>query len=114
MSFIVLQNKSIISPASYLKTARKLAEIHGYEPDMLTFSKNPSKKLSYNNVDFGSSSNNDYIIYKSMERIGLIGLGEAEKHRKRYLARASKIKGNWKSNPISKNNLSMKILWNGS
>jgi hypothetical protein len=46
MSFIVLQNKSIISPASYLKTARKLAEIHGYEPDMLTFSKNPSKKLT--------------------------------------------------------------------
>ena len=31
--------------------------------------------------------------------------------RRLYLARATKIKGNWKDNPYSPNNLSIHILW---
>jgi hypothetical protein len=31
--------------------------------------------------------------------------------RRRYLARATNIKGNWKDNPYSPNNLSINILW---
>lgn len=33
--------------------------------------------------------------------------------RERYLARATKIKGNWKDNPYSSNNMSINLLWNG-
>lgn len=32
--------------------------------------------------------------------------------RNRYLARATKIKGNWASNKYSPNNLSINLLWN--
>jgi type III secretory pathway component EscR len=35
-----------------------------------------------------------------------------DKRQKNYLARASNIKGNWKNNKYSSNNLSQKILWN--
>ncbi len=31
--------------------------------------------------------------------------------RKAYLARATKIKQNWKDDPYSKNNLSINLLW---
>lgn len=34
-----------------------------------------------------------------------------DKKRELYLKRATKIKGNWKSNPYSPNNLSINILW---
>ena len=34
-----------------------------------------------------------------------------EAKRKRYLARATKIKGNWKSNKFSPNNLAIHLLW---
>ncbi len=34
-----------------------------------------------------------------------------EKRRNAYLSRATKIKGDWKDNPYSSNNLSIHILW---
>jgi len=34
-----------------------------------------------------------------------------KKRQSNYLARASNIKGNWKDNLYSSNNLSQKILW---
>lgn len=100
-----------ITPNKYLKIAKSTAEKYGYNPDLLKFSEKSDKKLSYNNINFGSSSNKDYIIYKNLEEQNLIPKGEAEKNRKNYLARSSKIKGNWKSNVNSKNNLAMRILW---
>ena len=35
-----------------------------------------------------------------------------EKRKQQYLARATKIKGNWKDNKFSKNNLAINLLWN--
>jgi hypothetical protein len=35
-----------------------------------------------------------------------------EKRKQQYLARATKIKGNWKDNKFSKNNLAIHLLWN--
>jgi hypothetical protein len=101
-----------ISPRMYLQTAKKYAISHGYNPNLLTFSTKPKYKLSYDNINFGSAINNDYILYKSLELHGLANEGEAEKHRTNYLKRSSAIKGNWRNNPKSRNNLSMKILWN--
>jgi hypothetical protein len=34
-----------------------------------------------------------------------------ENRRRNYLKRASNIKGNWKDNPYSKNNLAIHLLW---
>lgn len=35
-----------------------------------------------------------------------------ENRRKRYLARAKAIKGNWRTDKYSRNNLSISLLWN--
>lgn len=35
-----------------------------------------------------------------------------EKRRDNYLNRTSKIRGDWRSNPYSSNNLSRRLLWN--
>ena len=50
-------------------------------------------------VDFGHMEYEDFTKHKDNDR------------RLRYLRRAIKIKGNWKSNPYSPNNLSINILW---
>jgi hypothetical protein len=103
--------KNGLTPNNYLKLAKSKAEKNGFNPNLLKLSDNADKKLSYNNIDFGSSSNKDYIIYQHLEKQKLINDGESEKHRKNYLSRALKIKGNWKNKPLSKNNLAIKILW---
>ena len=51
-------------------------------------------------VHFGSLGYEDYTKHNDIAR------------RNKYLARATKIKGDWKDNPYSPNILSLKILWN--
>ena len=50
-------------------------------------------------VHFGAMGYEDYTKHKDDDR------------RKRYLARATKIKGDWKEDKYSPNNLSIHILW---
>ena len=50
-------------------------------------------------VSFGQMKYEDFTKHKSRKR------------RKNYLTRSAKIKGNWRKNPFSANNLSRKILW---
>lgn len=50
-------------------------------------------------VHFGALGMEDFTKHKSLER------------RRLYIARASNIKGNWKNNKYSPNNLSLRILW---
>jgi hypothetical protein len=50
------------------------------------------------------------------DHFGAMGYEDNTKHqddnrRQRYLARATKIKGNWKEDKYSPNNLSIHILW---
>lgn len=50
-------------------------------------------------IHFGQIGYEDYTKHKDKER------------RKNYLTRAGNIKGNWKNNKYSPNNLSINILW---
>jgi hypothetical protein len=55
-------------------------------------------------------------IKKKWVHFGQIGYEDFTKHknknrRKNYLARSTKIKGNWKKNKYSPNNLSINLLW---
>jgi len=50
-------------------------------------------------VSFGQIGFQDFTKHKNLER------------RKRYLNRATNMRGNWKDNPYSANNLSINILW---
>jgi hypothetical protein len=109
MSYFVkrLQVKGI-DPDNYLDIMRRIAKDAGYNPEDLQFSKKKGKKLVYQNVHFGNSNNNDFVIYYLTE-----GEQEAMKRRRMYLARATKIGGDWDDNPISPNNLAIRIIWSG-
>jgi hypothetical protein len=99
-----------VSPEAYLKKARSKAKKHG---------------LAYKHLGFSSDEKHKLQIPKangSLVRFGAVGLGDhvlyslthdpnADEHRRRYLARATKIKGNWKKDPYSPNNLAIHILW---
>jgi hypothetical protein len=52
-------------------------------------------------IHFGDNRYEDFTKHNDLER------------RKRYLDRASKIKGNWKKDKYSPNNLAINLLWDG-
>lgn len=98
-------------PGIYLKDARIIAAKRGYNPKLLNFSDKPNKKLNYNGVNFGQVNYNDFLIYKHLERAGKIPKDAANKKMSSYRARATKIKGDWKDDIQSPNNLAINILW---
>ena len=104
-------NKIGFPESIYLKLARYKAKKYGLNPNKLNFSNQKLKKLNYDGVDFGSSLNNDFIIYNFFEIKGKEPEGTAKERRRLYKKRALNIKGEWKKNKISPNNLSINILW---
>lgn len=103
--------KEYMNKELYLKIARQIAKRNKYNPKLLELANDGKHKLVYNGVKFGSLLNNDYIIYSYLAKRGDITQKEADEHRRKYLARATKIKGNWKDNIESPNNLAIRILW---
>jgi len=94
-----------ITHDQYMKVAMKAAKDNGYNPDKLEMCEDGIHKLKYEDVPFGRVGYNDYIIYT------LTNNKDADKHRDAYRARATKIKGKWKDNKNSPNNLAINILW---
>jgi len=88
-------------PKKVLKNA-----IHFYGPDVY--------------IDVSTRKDKKYMIFddvnKKMVHFGQMGYQDFTKTKNKnkqalYLARATKIKGNWKENPFSPNNLSINLLW---
>jgi hypothetical protein len=85
--------------------AQKMAYKYLGKTAKLYPAKNPSKKYSifdpHNKkwVEFGQIGYENFTKHKDKKR------------RKNYLTRSKNIKGDWKKNKYSRNNLSMKILW---
>lgn len=111
MSFKESIEKAGYTLDNYLAIAKRKASKYGYQPKMLKLSESPYYKLNYDGVNFGSAQNKDFIIYSMEAKSKLITKEEAKKHQEAYLARATKIKGEWKNNNKSKNNLAIRILW---
>ena len=102
-----------LTPTAYLKKAKQFAKKAGYNPKHLTLAEDGKHKLSMkqpdgSNVFFGSVGNGDFILWSKQNQM------DGQKKRKAYLARATKIKGDWKDNKFSKNTLAISILWDGS
>ena len=99
----------------YMAKAKELAESQGYDPSKLDMSEDEDHKLVYHSPDgdryFGKVSYADYIIWTWLEHKGEVPEGTADKRRMAYRARATKIKGNWKKDKYSPNNLAINILW---
>ena len=96
--------------SDYLRKARANAKAYGLDPKKLTMG-DGKHKFSYDGIGFGLKSYNDFLLLSAEEKAGRVPKGTAEKKRKAYRARAEKIKGNWKDNKISPNNLAIHILW---
>lgn len=94
----------------YLKKAKAFAKKAGYKNwNNLKYATDGVHKLELDGVKFGRKGYGDFIDYGMND-----GSKEAQKHRKAYLARATNIKGSWKDDPMSKNNLAIKVLWGGA
>jgi hypothetical protein len=93
----------------YLAIAKLLAKKAGYKDwDSLRRASDGDHKLELRGVKFGRKDYGDFIKY-SLEK----GMDEAKKHRDAYLARATKIRGDWAKDMYSPNSLAIKILWGG-
>jgi hypothetical protein len=102
-------NNKILELAKYSDFDVAQEKAYKYLGDDAVLFYSPKKDKKYriydpNNdkwVDFGSFNPPmmDYTKHKD------------EKRRENYLRRATNIKGNWRNNPYSPNNLSLHLLW---
>ena len=90
---------------SDIRKVNKLSKLI-YKKNVETSTRKNKKYMILNDdnkyVHFGDSMYQDFTIHNDPER------------RQRYLNRATKIKGNWRNNKYSPNNLSINLLWNNS
>jgi hypothetical protein len=110
-SNIIKQLKGVkLTPKKYLKYARFIAKNRGYNPNLLTISKDGIHKLNYDGVNFGRVGYNDKIIYTWLEHNNEIDEGTTKKKYTNYRNRAYTVmkKTNNKYSPAS---LSFYILW---
>lgn len=94
-----------ISPATYLAAARAAGKKHGYKPDEIDFATDGEHKLVAGGTPFGRVGYGDFIIYS------LTNNPIAAKKRDTFIKSHSKIKGDWKSDKYSANNLALRVLW---
>ena len=105
-----------ISPSSYLEEAKKRAKANHYPYKLLGFSNDGVHKLQIPNnhgkiIRFGRVGYGDYIIWTHQEKAQKVEKGYADDKRDTFHKSHSKIRGVWKSNLFSPNNLALKILW---
>ena len=96
----------VSNPKIVVKRAELYLKNHlGISPKVYISSHKNKKYSIYNPttdkmVHFGQMGFEDYTYHNDLKR------------RENYLKRSGKIKGNWKDNPLSSNNLSQILLWN--
>ena len=101
-----------LSNYSDFETVLSKAKYYFGEDVILKKSTRKTKKYMifdpYNNkfVHFGAIGYLDFTKYKQLYDIKI-----AEEHRYRYIKRALKHKGDWKTNPYTPNYLSLLLLW---
>ena len=81
----------------------QIAEKHQRTPNAIMH------KLDYEGVKFGKSDYMDYILYWLSE-----GEEVAKKHRLNYLKRTANMRGDWKKDKMSANNLARVIIWDAN
>jgi hypothetical protein len=99
-----------VSPEEYLAEARRKAKASGLAYKLLGWADDNKHKFQIPNeegrlIQFGSAGMGDHILYT------LLKDPTASAHRKSYLARATKIRGDWKKSPYSANSLAIAVLW---
>jgi hypothetical protein len=111
-------DKAGLNPSVYLKKAQKKARDAGYGKGatLLGFASDGVHKLAMPNKDgklitFGRVGYGDHLIWSHLESLGKVPQGTASKKMNVFQKSHSQIRGDWKADPFSPNNLALKILW---
>jgi hypothetical protein len=116
MKFMKQLKKVGIDPSDYLKEAQERAKEAGLPYKLLGFADDGDHKLSIPNADgqmrkFGKVGYRDFLIWSHLEKAQKVPKGSSDAKKKAFQRSHSAIKGDWKSDPFSPNNLALKILW---
>jgi hypothetical protein len=105
-----------IEPASYLRIAQDRAKAAGLPYKLLGFADDGEHKLAIPNADgkmvkFGRVGYGDFILWSDAEARGEVPKGYAKQKQRTFQKSHRAIKGDWKKDPFSPNNLALKVLW---
>jgi hypothetical protein len=105
-----------IDKKKYLQSLRRNARKHGYNPKMVELATDGTHKVQIQTpegriVRFGRLGYGDYILWKALEAQGKSPKGFADQKKGVFHASHTKIRGNWKKNDYSPNNLALRLLW---
>jgi len=100
----------------YLRDARAVARKAGYDPKAIDFANDPTHKLRITTPNgvvrmFGRVQYGDFLIWKHLERLKKVDKGTALQKRNVFHKSHEAIKGNWRDDKYSPNNLALAILW---
>ena len=113
-AFAAQLKRAGISPSAYLKEVKRRAKKHQYPK--VEFATDGDHKLIATDKDgkvtsFGKVGYGDHIIYSHLEAAGKVPAGTAAMKQSVFHKSHSKIKGDWKKDAYSANNLALRILW---
>lgn len=105
-----------IKPMEYLAAVRSLAAKNGYNPEDVMFADTPDHKIAVKRPDGGVTragrvGYGDFILWSYMEAHKKAPPGTAAKKRETFHKSHSKIKGDWKEDKYSPNNIALRLLW---
>jgi hypothetical protein len=105
-----------IKPQEYLAAVRSLAQKNGYNPEDVMFADTPEHKIAIKRPDGGITragrvGYGDFILWSFLEHKKKVPAGTAASKRGRFHKSHSKIKGNWKADKFSPNNIALNLLW---
>jgi hypothetical protein len=103
-SFNIKKTDKLYKYSNPVEAQRRATYIFGDNGQLYKSTNNKKKFMIYdflNNkwVHFGQMGYEDFLKHNDLDR------------RERYLKRATNMKGEWRDNPFSANNLSINILW---
>ena len=115
VSFQSQLQKMGMSPSTYLAQVRQKAKAIGLK-GRVEWSRDPDSKLEIKAPDgtirrFGRTGYGDYLIWTFKEGRGDVPEGYAEQKRHTFRKSHGAIKGDWKDDPYSPNNLAIHLLW---
>ena len=108
--------ESSYKPDAYLKEIRRKATKHGYDPSSIEFADDEEHKLQITTPDgkvvrFGRAGYGDFLLWTYLEKKGKAPKGIAKKKQKVFRISHSAIKGDWRKDKYSPNNLALNLLW---
>jgi hypothetical protein len=105
-----------IKPTEYLSAVKSLAAKNGYDPADVSFADTAEHKIAIKRPDGGITragrvGYGDFILWTYLEAHKKAAPGTAKQKRDTFQASHSKIKGDWKADKYSPNNIALKLLW---